>query len=139
MRFDEVSVPELKLTPAAFADLSIQPEEMGYEDLKRFIQRLTETGSKTTRWQVELWNKVAAAAATTVIVLIGLPIAAVQRRSGVILSFGIGLLVSFLFFGVLQIAKIFGYQGNLPAWLAAWSANMLFAIIGGVLLVRVRK
>ncbi|MDK9699574.1 MAG: LptF/LptG family permease [bacterium] len=137
--FKTMIVKEVELTPIAFADLSVKPEEMGYTDLKRFIKRLDETGSKTTRWNVELSSKLATAASALIIVLIGVPIAAVQRRSGVVLSFGMGLFVSFLYFGMIQIAKIFGFQGDIPAWFAAWFANGTFAILGFFMLLRVRK
>ncbi|MCX7834526.1 MAG: LPS export ABC transporter permease LptG [bacterium] len=138
-RFAERVIDEIHLTPIDFVDLSLKPEEMGYEDLKQFIEKLKSTGSDATRWEVDLWSKLASPASTAIIIFIALPIAAVQRRSGMILSFGIGLLVSFLYFGVMQIAKIFGYQGDLPAPMAAWFANGLFFLMGWILLIRVRK
>lgn len=138
-RFLERPVNEITLKPIDFIDLSIKPEEMGYEDLKRFIKKISETGSDATRWKVDLWSKLATATSTAVIILIGIPIAAVQRRSGVVLSFGVGLFVSFLFFGMMQIAKIFGYQGEISAFIAAWFANVLFAIVGLILILRIRK
>ena len=137
--FKEKKIPAVTLTPEAFMDLSVKPEEMGYSDLQRFIKRLEETGSDTTRWLVELWSKLAMAASTIVIVLIGVPIAAVQRRSGVILSFGVGLFVSFLFYGIIQIAKIYGYSGELSPFISAWLGDILFTIAGVVMLARVRK
>jgi len=137
--FKEKKMSGISLTPVAFTDLSVRPEEMGYNDLKRFIDKLEITGSDTTRWLVELWSKLAMAASAIVIVLLGVPIAAVQRRSGVIFSFGIGLFVSFLFYGIIQIAKIYGYSGELSPFVSAWIADFLFTIIGIVMLVRVRK
>ncbi len=137
--FLDKKMPGMTLTPVSFSDLSVRPEEMGFDDLKRFIQRLNETGSETTRWMVELWSKLAAAAAAIVIVLLGVPIAAVQRRSGVILSFGIGLFVSFVFYGMIQIAKIYGYSGQLSPFISSWLANFVFAIVGIFMLARVRK
>lgn len=138
-KFNERPIQEIQLTPTDFVDLSIKPEEMGYEDLKRFIAKLKSTGSDATRWEVDLWSKFASPASTAIIIILAIPIAAVQRRSGMILSFGIGLFVSFLYFGVMQIAKIFGYQGDIPAIVAAWFANLLFFVVGWILLLRVRK
>ena len=57
----------------------------------------------------------------------------------VMVVFGIGLFVCFIYFGCLQITKIMGYNGTLSPDIAAWSANGLFGLAGFMMLFWVRK
>jgi lipopolysaccharide export LptBFGC system permease protein LptF len=37
-----------------------------------------------------------------------------------------------------QVSLVFGMNGQLPAWLAAWLPNLFFAALGTVLILRTR-
>jgi lipopolysaccharide export LptBFGC system permease protein LptF len=56
-----------------------------------------------------------------------------------VLGFGLGLLVCFVYFGLMQIGKVLGYNGTLPPQIAAWGGNIIFALFGGGLILWVRK
>jgi lipopolysaccharide export LptBFGC system permease protein LptF len=56
-----------------------------------------------------------------------------------VLGFGLSLLVCFVYFGFMQTGKILGYSGDIPPQVAAWTGNVVFAILGIVLLIRVPK
>ena len=130
---------EFKFTPADLLKIQAEPEEMNYWELKDFIQQLRETGADALRWRVELEEKLAPPFAAFIIVIFGVPIAVVKRRSGLMVGFGISLLVAFLYFGSTKSTLVLGYKGLIDPFLAAWSGHILFGILGIIAVLKVRK
>ena len=118
------------LRPDQFEKVQTKPEEMNSVELRDFISRLKRVGGLTRRWEVELLAKISTPAAAVIIVLFGAPIAAVRRRGGTVLGFGISLFVCFFYFGLIQIGKVLGFNGSIPPWSAAWAGNIIFGILG---------
>jgi lipopolysaccharide export system permease protein len=54
-------------------------------------------------------------------------------------GFGISIIVSFLYWESIGIGRSMGHVGVLPAILAAWLANIIFGVVGIVLLSRARR
>lgn len=127
------------LRPDDFEKIQTKPEEMNWPELKEFIARLKSTGGLTLRWEVELLSKVTLPAAAIIIILFGAPVAAVKRRSGTMIGFGISLLICFVYFGFIQVGKVMGYSGMLPPWLAAWVGNIFFGMLGLTALASARS
>lgn len=127
------------LAPEGFASVQTQPDEMNYRELRLFIDRMAISGGDARKWLVDLRSKVALPAAAVVIVLFGAPIAAVRRRSGTGVAFGLALLTCFIYFGFIQIGKIAGYQGLLPPIPAAWIGNIFFGSLGLILSLTSRR
>lgn len=138
-RTDSVRRSDLAITPDDLARVNIEPEEMNYVDLRNLVQRLQASGVRAGKWIVDLRFKVSQPFATVIIVLFGVPFAAFRRRGGLVLGFGLSLLVCFVYFGMMQVGKILGYNGILDATLAAWAGNIVFGIIGIGLVLRVPK
>ncbi|MCC6476167.1 LptF/LptG family permease [bacterium] len=131
--------PQFKFTPDDLLRVNIAPEEMSYKDIRSLVMRLQAAGLRATRWMVDLAFKIAQPFATFIIVLFGVPFAAFRRRGGLVLGFGLSLLVCFVYFGFMQVGKILGYGGDLSPILAAWAGNIVFGIIGMMLFVRAPK
>jgi lipopolysaccharide export LptBFGC system permease protein LptF len=112
---------------------------MNYTELKAFVERLQQSGNRSAKWVIDLAFKISQPFANVVIVFFGVPLAAIRRRGGLVLGFGLGLLVCFVYFGLMQIGKVLGYNGTLPPQIAAWGGNMVFALLGGGLVLWVRK
>ncbi len=130
---------ELKFTPEDLAKIQHKPEEMNYWELRDHVNRLVSTGANALRWRVELENKLATPFASFIIVIFGVPIAVVKRRSGLMVGFGISLLVAFLYFGTTQSTKVLGYKGLITPFLSAWAGHILFGILGIIAVLKVRK
>lgn len=126
------------VTPDELEKVQVSPEEMNFQELRRFIDRLRRSGGETHKWEVERYFKVAMPSATVIIVLFGAPLAAIRWKGGGVLAFGLALLVCFIYYGLLQVSKVLGYTGNLPPAISAWSVNLLFLLIGAGLLRKVR-
>jgi len=127
------------LAPEGFESVQTYPDEMNYRELQQFVERLEISGGDSRRWIVELRSKLSLPAAAVVIVLFGAPIAAVRRRSGAAIAFGLALGICFIYFGFIQIGKVAGFQGLLPPTLAAWAGNLFFGMIGLILTAAARK
>jgi len=93
-----------------------------------------QVGGLLTRFH----NRLAAPWTCLVVVLIAIPFGAGSGRRN--LFFGVAGSI-FIVAGYLvaqQVSLAVGSHGHLPAWLAAWLPNLLFAAAGGVLTARVR-
>ncbi len=131
--------PELEETPSDFSRRVKAIEEMNYAELRRYLQKLRRTGKDPSTALVELYTKVSFPFMTFIIILLGAPLSADTRRSGLALGFGLSLFISFTYWGVLQISKAYGINGNIPPLLSAWIPNLAFIIIGWILMVRIKK
>ncbi len=117
----------------------LEPEELGYFDLRSYITKIRASGNDSTDLAVQLQLKLAFPFAILIMTLIGAPLAAGTRRSGFALAFTAALALSFVYFGLIQIGDVLGSQGILPPVLAAWMGNIVFGAIGVWLLARAPK
>jgi lipopolysaccharide export system permease protein len=117
----------------------LKPEEMGYRELRTYIERLRASGNDPGDLAVQLRLKLAFPFVTLIMALLGAPLAAGARRSGFALSFAAALAISFIYYGLLQVGQVLGRQGMLPPGIAAWSANLVFGALGAAILIRVPK
>lgn len=137
-RTERLDVP-LQLIPEDMIELKVEPEEMGITDLRKFVERIRMTGGVATQWIVDVHSKVAMPMAGVIIILFGVPISAVRRRSGLIFGVTVSLLIAFIYFGLMQTGKVLGYKEILNPFIAAWLGNIVFLVLGVFLLIRVPK
>ena len=128
------------LLPEKIAKILKRPEEMSYGELKDFIEEVKRNGGNPNRWRVDLYLKIALPFANFIIVLFGLPLSSSQtRRSGAAKGFGISLAVTFIYFGILKTTQAMGHNDKIEPLLAAWFANIIFGLLGVIILLRARK
>jgi len=142
MKFERIPVfdwRELEFKPDDLMKIQSKPEEMNYWELKEFVQKQMSTGANARRWRVDLNDKLAMPFAAFIIVIFGVPIAVVKRRAGLMLGFGISLLVCFLYFGTANSGKMLGYNGIIDPAIAAWGGHILFGIVGIAAVLTARK
>jgi lipopolysaccharide export system permease protein len=130
---------ELAFTPTELLTIQEKPEEMNYRQLKEFTDKLVTTGANALRWKMDLKDKIATPFAALIVVIFGVPIAVVKRRSGIMVGFGISLLVCFLYFGLIHSGKILGYKGLVEPIYAAWGGHAVFLLVGIAAVLRARK
>jgi lipopolysaccharide export system permease protein len=124
---------DLEGTPDDFGAVQWDPDDLSYRSLSREIADLRRKGIDTTDATVGLWLKLAVPFVSVVMVLIAVPLASRHsRNAGVAASVGVALLVGFSFWVVLALTTSLGRSGVLPAPVAAWSANVVFATIGAI-------
>jgi lipopolysaccharide export system permease protein len=123
------------ITPDLLKVLLVVPEQMSAVSLYQYIEYLRDNHQKTVRYEVAMWNKVLHPLTVLVMMLLALPFAAHQRRSGGIggkIFAGIVLGLTFHFVG-----KLFSDIGALNDWqpmLSATAMTWLFlGLAGGML------
>jgi lipopolysaccharide export LptBFGC system permease protein LptF len=109
---------------------------MSYAELEQYIRDLQKSGLDVTRLRVQLQKKFAFPLMTLVMAMLAIPFALRSRRSalaGVATALGIALVY-------IVISGLFEAMGNanqLPPVLAAWSPDLIFALAGGYLSLKV--
>jgi len=138
--FQTYEFKNTSLRPAVIENIVKKPEEMSFSQLRAFINEVERNGGDVDRWLVDLYLKIAMPFATFIIVLFGAPLSSAQtRRSGATKGFGMSLAVTFIYFGILKTMQSMGHNGRVEPFLAAWSANILFAMAAFFLLFRAHK
>ncbi len=114
-RLDSMERDDLAVTPDDLSRVNILPEEMNYIDLRNLILRMQASGVRASKWIVDLAFKISQPFSAVIIVLFGVPFAAFRRRGGLVLGFGMSLLVCFVYFGFMQVGKIHGLPRHAAA------------------------
>jgi len=137
--FDQLDLQDLRFEPIDIARVQKKAEEMSYWELKNFIKEIKRTGGNPDRWLVDLYLKIAFPFANLIIVLFGAPLASRKTRSGTAISFGISLLICFLYFGIIKVGQSLGHNGTLPPLFAAWMGNLFFGVGAIFILIKSGK
>jgi lipopolysaccharide export LptBFGC system permease protein LptF len=137
--FDSLARPDWTETPEDFSQRDKSPENMGFRDLREYIQVMERSGKDASKEKFRLQFKLALPFMCFIIVMVGVPIASSPKRAGVALSFGMasGIAIAYIF--LLRVMESLGNKGDLPPMLAAWSMNVVFLLVGLGLFLSVRK
>ena len=130
----------LNLYPRDLARTERDVETMTIPLAGEYINELQRSGANGLgRPLVEYYGKFAYPFANLIVVMIGMPLAAVRRRGGQAVRLGLGLLVAFAYLTLQKIAEPFGYSGEISPLLVAWLPHVIFFTFGLIVLVRARK
>lgn len=133
--FDEM-VWDTSLRPPNFAEIALPPRLFTFRQLDRILQGKW-AGVRAGYFYETRWHKkIAAPASLLLMILIAAPVAQTIRRQGaggMALVLGIG--VGFAYFIADGLVLTLGEGGILPGMLAAWLPTLIFASIGGTILL----
>ena len=134
--FKSTSFAEIHEDPSYFKKENWQSQEMNFRQLRNYIRDLRQSGFDTMRLRVELWHKLSYPLIAIVMAIIAIPFALSMGRRGSLTGIAVAIAVALAYW---VVDGVFGALGNvnyLPAALAAWSPDVLFALTGGYLLLR---
>jgi lipopolysaccharide export system permease protein len=137
--FESLAVPEIRETPADFAKEEIDRENMKYGELRRYVERVRRSGGAVEKYLVDLYFKLSFPFAGSIFVLIGIAFASGKRKQSIASGFGVTLVVSFMYYGVLRVGQTLGHNGVIPPLLAAQLGNIIFLVIGVALVYRANR
>jgi lipopolysaccharide export system permease protein len=138
------------LTPAGYApqavqalplDLSLKVEDlqvldvdadnMSIRSLKEYADNLRRGGYQAYRYLTLMHTKIASPFAALIMVLLGIPFALRNSRSGgIAMGIGASIAIGFAYFVFNAVLLSYGRSGVLTPVIAAWGANVLFAMSG---------
>ncbi|MFZ2491673.1 MAG: LPS export ABC transporter permease LptG [Thermoanaerobaculia bacterium] len=115
-------------TPEDFETEVKTPDQMTYAQLRKYIGVVSKSGYSVNELAVKLYAKTSWPVISVVMALIALPFAFRMGKRGTLYGIGIALVLGIVYWMIFAIFTKFGEVGNLPPLLAAWAANILFAI-----------
>ena len=122
-----------------FIQLQNAPDTMSFLELRAYVARLRDGGHRVTRYLVELYSKLSFPLVHVIMALVAIPFALVSPRSGGrAMGIGVAIVIAVGYWVVHSIALAFAQADLLPAALAAWTANIVFAGIGTALFLSAR-
>ncbi len=131
-----VDLPE---KPSDFMIVQKDTDEMGYGELKGYIQKLQREGYDTTRYRADLYGKIAFPVVSVILGILGICFSSrAERSGGVVQSMGIGIVLGLSYWIVFAFTISLGRSGAMPPLLAAWSANALLGFLALFMFLRIR-
>ena len=113
-----------------------QSSEMSFLELNHYIHDLRQSGFDTMRLRVQLNHKLAYPLITLVMAVLAVPFALSMGRSGSLAGIAVAIGVAIVYWTISSTLEAMGDVNMLPAMLAAWSPDVLFALAGSYLLLR---
>lgn len=129
----------IKETPLDFVKEIKSAISMGFFEFKRYITKLQRGGEDVTKQLVDLYTRLSFPFMNLIVILLGFPLASKIRNIGFIVGFAIALFVSFMYWGLMQLAKAFGYTGALSPFIASVLPNIAFLVASAILIWKLRK
>ncbi len=115
-------------------------EEMSFGEMWDYVKRLKSSGYEAAKYEVELHSKLAFPFASLLVILISIPFSFHKVRSGgTAKGIAFAVLIAFAYLTLMGIGQSLGNSGHLPPILAAWLANMCFAIASAFVLIKMQR
>lgn len=125
---EDLGIPE---SMADFLEVKRNPEELSYLVLRDWVANLTRKGIDASRYLVDLHMKLAVPFASVILTVVAIPIAGgVRRHPNIATIVATGMAIGFAYWVVLALANSLGHSGTIHPFVAAWSANLIFALVG---------
>lgn len=136
IRYPESCDADLNLAPQDLEKVVKKSEEMNLIELSEYIRKIREEGYDPTAYEVDWHAKMAFPAVCLVMTILGPAIALrKQRQEGIAMGIAYGITLCFCYWIVHAFSLSLGHSGLLPPIVAAWTANLVFALPGIALLL----
>lgn len=135
--FDVTTLAEVTEAPNYFKKEVKQSSEMNYQELRRYIQDLQQSGFDVVRLRVQLHKKFAFPIITFVMAVIAIPFSLSAGRRGALTGIAVAIGIGMVYWITSGLFEAMGNANYLPAALAAWAPDLIFASAGGYLVLKV--
>lgn len=127
----------IMMEPSDFFYTKNQQETMTLPQLGEFIGKQKMRGAPNVNtFEVEYHKRFAMPFAAFILTVIGVSLSSQKRKGGMGISLGIGLALSFAYIMFQTVSATFSTKAGMPAALAAWIPNAVFAVIAFILYKR---
>jgi len=138
-RFQVRTFQELDEPPDYFLKKLEQDKQMNFQELGAYISDLQQSGFDTVRLRVQLQKKFSVPLFALIMAMISVPFAFLVGNRGAMAGIGVSIGVAMAYWGIGQLFEQIGNANQLPPSLAAWSPDVLFALAGTYMLLRMRS
>jgi LPS export ABC transporter permease LptF/LPS export ABC transporter permease LptG len=123
--------------PTYFKKEVKQSSEMNYQELRRYIHDLQQSGFEVVRLRVQLEKKFAFPMVALVMAVLAVPFSLQAGRRGTVTGVAVAVGIALVYWTVSGLFEAMGNISELPPFLAAWSPDLIFALLGGYMILRV--
>jgi LPS export ABC transporter permease LptG len=135
--FDVSTFPAISEPPPYFRKEVKQSLEMNYEQLSQYIHELQQGGFEVVRLKVQLQKKIAFPIITFVMAILAIPFALSAGKRSAVAGIATAVGIAVVYSVVSGLFEAMGNISQLPPVLAAWSPDVIFALVGGYLILKV--
>ena len=135
--FDVATFPELSEAPSYFKKEVKQYSEMNYEELRRYIHDLQQSGFDVVRLKMQLHQKLSYPLITLITAILAIPFALSTGKRGAIAGVATAVGITVFYIVVSRLFEAMGNLSQLPPALAAWSPDLIFTLVCGYLILKV--
>jgi LPS export ABC transporter permease LptG/LPS export ABC transporter permease LptF len=135
--FDVSTFPELSEAPSYFKKEVKQYSEMNYEELRRYIRDLQQSGFDVVRLRVQLNKKLSFPLITLIMAVLAVPFSLSAAKKGAITGVAVAVGIAVVYTVVSRLFEAMGDLSQLPPALAAWSPDLIFALVGAYLILKI--
>jgi LPS export ABC transporter permease LptG/LPS export ABC transporter permease LptF len=138
--FQATTFRELTEPPDYFLKEAPQDKQMNFLQLDRYIKDLTQSGFEgTVKLQVRLYRKFSVPLFALMMAMIAIPFGFLVGNRGAMAGVGLSIGIAVGYLGIGQLFEKLGDAGQLSPLVAAWGPDMVFALAGAYLLLRMRS
>ncbi|HYL92442.1 MAG TPA: LptF/LptG family permease [Alphaproteobacteria bacterium] len=135
-QFDVRTFSELTEQPGYFRKEVHQSQEMNYDELSAYIRDLQQSGFDVVRLKVQLHRKLAFPLITLVMAVLAFPYALTAGRKGALTGVTVALTIAVVYWVTAGLFEAMGNTSQLPPVVAAWAPDVIFALVGGYLVLK---
>ena len=135
--FDVSTFAAISEPPSYFQKEVRQSSEMSYEQLRRYIHDLEQSGFDVVRLRVQLQKKLAFPVIALVMAVLAVPFSLSGGKKGAVAGVATAIGIAVVYSVTSDMFEAMGNISQLPPALAAWSPDLIFALLGGYLILKV--
>src|SRR6201996_6346233 len=132
------SFPELTERPSWFIKEEKEYKEMNFEELGQYIHEQQASGLDTTALRVQYYKKFAVPLFALIMAILSIPFAFIAGNRGAMTGVGISFGIAIAYWTVGTLFEQVGDLNQLPAIMAAWSPDVIFALFGLYFMARMK-
>jgi lipopolysaccharide export system permease protein len=136
-QFDVTAFSQFSEPPTYFKKEVKQSSEMSFEELRRYIHDLQQSGFDVVRLRVQLQRKLSVPVVTLVMAVLAIPFSLSAGKRGAVTGIAVAVGIAGVYEVVSRLFESMGNLSQLPPALAAWSPDLIFAMLGAYLILKV--
>lgn len=123
-----------------FGLMMIKPENMSMQDLYHYIEHLKENGQQSGNYEAAFWNKVFYPFAILVMLVLSMPFAYLNARSGgIAIKIFFGIMIGIAFYALNNLFAFMSVMNSAPPVLAALTPSLVMLALATAVMYWVER